>query len=192
MNFSSTTHPQTDGQTEVVNRTLGNLIRSICMDRPKQWDFAIAQAEFAYNNAVHSATGRSPFFIVYIKCPNHALDLVKLPKVPGLSVATSDLAKQVQEVQADVKNKLEKTNTKYKMEADKHRRFKVFDVGDEVMVFLSKTRMQGGHSKLQQRKYGPYKIVRKINDNTYVIDLPSWMGFRRPSMLLISLCSSQI
>ena len=73
-----------------------------------------------------------------MKCPNHALDLVKLPKVPGLSVAVGDLEKQVQEVQLDVKNKLEKANAKYKMKADKHRRFKSFDVGDEVMVFISK------------------------------------------------------
>ena len=131
--------------------------------------------EFSYNNAIHNATGRSPFSIIYMKCPNHALNLVKLSKIPGLSVAASDLAKQVQEVQAGLKNKLEKANAKYKMEVDKHRRFKVFDVGDEVMVFLSKARMQGGHSKLQQRKYGPYKIVRKINYNAYVIDLPSWM-----------------
>ena len=92
---------------------------------------------FAYNNVVHSATGRSLFSITYLKCPNHALDLLKLPKVLGLSVVASDLAKQVQEVQANVKNMLEKTNAKYKMETYKHRQLKSFDFGDEVMVFIS-------------------------------------------------------
>ena len=55
---------------------------------------------------------------------------MKLPKVLGLSVPAGDLVEQVQEVQVDVKNKLEKANAKYKMEVDKHRRFKLFDVGD--------------------------------------------------------------
>ena len=35
--------------------------------------------------------------------------------------------------------------------------------------------MQGGHSKLQQRKHRPYQIIKKINNNAYVVDLPSWM-----------------
>ena len=90
------------------------------MDKQKQWDFSIAQVEFSYNNVVRSAIGRSPFSIVYMKCPNHAFDLVKLPKVLSISVEAGDLAKQVQEVQADVKSKLKKVNAKYKMEADKH------------------------------------------------------------------------
>ena len=66
------------------------------------------------------------------------------------------MAKQVQEVQTEVNNKLEKANEKYKMKANKHRQFKSFDFGDKVMVFISKAQMQGDHSKLQQRKYGPY------------------------------------
>lgn len=50
LSFSSVYHPQIDGQTEVVNRRLGNILRSSMYDNPRKWDLALQQAKFAYND----------------------------------------------------------------------------------------------------------------------------------------------
>ena len=47
LSFSSTYHPQTDGQTEVVNIILGNLLRSLVTEHHNQWDQILPQEEFA-------------------------------------------------------------------------------------------------------------------------------------------------
>ena len=77
---------------EVVNRSLGNMIRSIYGDKPRLWDLALLQSEFAYNSSVHRTTGKAPFAIVYTKIPRQAVDLVKLPGGQGVSVAAKHMA----------------------------------------------------------------------------------------------------
>jgi hypothetical protein len=54
--FSTTCHPQTDGQTEVVNRTLSTLLRAIIRKNIKTWEECLPHVEFEYNRTVHSAT----------------------------------------------------------------------------------------------------------------------------------------
>jgi len=44
LKFSTTCHPQTDGQTEVVNRTLGTLLRVLVKKNLKVWDLLLAHA----------------------------------------------------------------------------------------------------------------------------------------------------
>ena len=107
MKLSMTYYTQTDGQTEVVNRTLGNFFRSLCGNHLKQWDIILRQVEFAYNSAVHSSTGRSPFSIVYTKVPQHTLDLIKLPKGDCANITAKHMVKQMVDVQKEVKQQLE-------------------------------------------------------------------------------------
>jgi hypothetical protein len=52
-----------------------------------------------------------------------------------------------------------------------------FEVGDQVMVYLRKERLPiGVHGKLRQRRCGRFSILKKINDNAYVVDLPREMN----------------
>jgi IS30 family transposase len=73
--FISSYHPQTDGKTEVVNRSLGNLLRSLVTEHHNQWDQILPQVEIAYNDSPKRSTGNSPFQIVYGMQPRGVSEL---------------------------------------------------------------------------------------------------------------------
>ncbi|PKU61177.1 hypothetical protein MA16_Dca028665 [Dendrobium catenatum] len=171
LKLSSAYHPQTDGQTEVVNRTLASMLRCLVQNHPKAWEEALGQAEFAFNSMPNRSTGQCPFSIVYTKMPNHIVDLTILPKCK--SVSATHTATQFSDMLKEVKAKLIDSNSKYKLDQDQHRRYVEFQPGDLVMLRYRKDRFPAGPCpKLNPKKFGPFPILRKINDNAYVIDLP--------------------
>lgn len=64
-NFSSAYHPQPDGQTEVLNRTVEMYLRCITGDKPKEWATWLPWVEYMYNTSWHSSTGKTHFKLVY-------------------------------------------------------------------------------------------------------------------------------
>ena len=59
--LATTHHPQTNGLTERMNRTLLLMIRKVCNQEKQKWAEMLPLLEFAYNNSVHSLTGVTPF-----------------------------------------------------------------------------------------------------------------------------------
>ncbi|GMG15864.1 unnamed protein product [Phytophthora fragariaefolia] len=72
LGMSTTDHPQTDGQTERVNRVVEDVLRSICAETPKRWSGILPLVEFALDNAVHASTSYTPFYVNGLSHP-HAL-----------------------------------------------------------------------------------------------------------------------
>ena len=172
--FSTTCHPQTDGQTEVVNRTLGTFLRTVLRNNLKTWEACLPHVEFAYNRAVHSTTNCSPFEVVYGFNPLTPLDLLPMPNVSVFKhkegQAKADYVKKLHE---RVKDQIERKNKSYAKQANKGRKKVVFEPGDWVWVHMRKERFpEQRKSKLQPRGDGPFQVLERINDNAYKVELP--------------------
>ncbi|GJZ58121.1 reverse transcriptase domain-containing protein, partial [Tanacetum coccineum] len=148
LQFSSSHHPQTNGQTEVINQSLGYLLRNLIGDNAKQWDLILLQAEFAYNRLVYRTTSNAP-------------------REKG-----ADQSEQIKELHQSVQEQIIRHNKQYKEHADKRRKQVLYREGDLIWIHLRKERFPAGHfGKLKPRGDGPFRILKKINDNAYKIEL---------------------
>lgn len=177
MSFGSAYHPQTDGQTEVVNRNLGNLLRCLTKEYGQAWDVIISQEEYAYNDSKNRNTGKSPFEIVYGMHPRGLSEISCLGNMDQISGQAEDFVQMMKEIQEKFKKTIQDNTLKLKAKVDEKKKDVQFSIGDYVMVHLNKARLQKGiPTKLQMKSVGPCKILAKYGANGYKIDLPSDLG----------------
>ena len=132
------------------------------------------QEEFGYNRSKNQTTGKTPFKVVYGHNPITPLDLTPIPILKQFSSEAEKHAKHVKELHSQVHNQINIQNMKYKQHVDIRRKRVIFKEGDLVWIHLRKERFPTGRfGKLQPRVNGPFRVLERINDNAYKIDLPS-------------------
>jgi hypothetical protein len=177
LSFSSAYHPQTDGKTEVVNKSLGNLLRSLVTEHHNKWDQILPQVEFAYHDSPNRRNGKSPFQILYGMQPRGVSDLRDLEHSEIKSAGEEDFSTEIQRLHIQIRVKLQSSNQEYKRKGDQHRREIQFEEGDRVMAHLTKERFpRGTYNKLNMKNRGPCKIMRKFDENDCEIELPDDVG----------------
>jgi hypothetical protein len=96
-------HPQTDGQSEVVNKIIAMYIRCVTGDWPRAWVDWLSWAEYCYNTSYHTALRATPFEVVYGRPP-----LLMLAYTPGTAhtEATYAMLRSRDEILAEARQRL--------------------------------------------------------------------------------------
>ena len=173
LHMSSAFHPQSDGQSEVVNRIITMYLRCLAGDRPREWLKWLPWAEFCYNTSFQTALRCSPFKVVYGREPP-----ALLPYHPGTSqVAAVDKQLQTRdEFLADIRDRLIQSQVTMKSYQDRHRREVEFHEGDWVWLRLQQRTAVSVTSatpnKLGPKFFGPYQVLSRVGTVSYKLQLP--------------------
>jgi hypothetical protein len=167
MNPSTAFHPQTDGQTEWVNQEIEKFLRMFVNYRQDDWEEWLPIGEFCYNDKKHSATGFTPFFLETSQHPWKGKISKEAPKRPEVQ----HFVEELERVRKQAETSLEKARKTMEKQNGKR---KVPDFPDGTKVWLSAENIDTTRpsKKLDAKRYGPFKIVKKHHGRSYELDLP--------------------
>lgn len=171
---SSAYHPQTDGQTEVVNRCLECYLRCMTFDKPKDWPHWLSLVEWWYNTSHHTSINMTPYEVVYGQPPPPLLPY--LPFDSQLDMIDRSLQARETTIRK-LKFHLARAQNRVEVQADKHRTDRSYSIGDWVFVKLQPYRQLSlkDHSfhKLSAKFFGPFEIIARVGPVAYTLALPA-------------------
>jgi hypothetical protein len=110
---------------------------------------------------------------VYGFNPCAPIDILPLPTSERIHDDAKECAEFILKMHETTKHNIEKMTEKYRIASSKGKRDVKLEPGDLVWLHLRKDRFpELRKSKLMPRADGPFKIIEKINDNAYKLELP--------------------
>ncbi|WVZ01635.1 hypothetical protein V8G54_027704 [Vigna mungo] len=171
--MGSAYHPQSDGQTENLNKTLEMYLRCCVYENPKSWINMLPWAQYWYNTSFHHSLGMTPFQALFGRLPPK---LERYEQNPKDSISVKETLTTRDQVILQLKANLLKSQNYMKQQADRKRRDIQLEVGDLALVKLQPYRQQSlalrKNQKLGLKFFGPFEVVEKIGAVAYRLQLP--------------------
>lgn len=178
---SSAHHPQTDGQTEIVNAQLEQMLRAYVGKDRKAWSRFLSELAYAYNSTVHSTTNQRPDRMLmgyepqiwatgFVPPSGNIKRTVRgenadgfIQELEAYRSAARDAIAHAQELQTQAYNK-------------GRRPVRELKVGDLALInphTLELVDIKGTGKKLVQKYLGPFEVMERINPVVYRLRLPA-------------------
>ena len=173
LSFSTSNHPQTDGQTERTHRTIEQILRTAVNHRQTNWEDLLPASEFALNDMVQ--TCETPFFLNYGHHPNSFPDLTASFQAQT-SVGNLDWLTKQQDALVIAKDSIRAALDQQTFYADQGRREVKFKKGELVLIhrdhFSSSVSRDQPRAKLSPRWLGPFEVSEVPTAATVQVKLP--------------------
>ncbi|UYV80275.1 hypothetical protein LAZ67_18002262, partial [Cordylochernes scorpioides] len=181
-------HPQTNGLTERLNKTIADMLSMYVDVNQKDWDEILPFVTFAYNTAKQESTGFSPFYLVHGREAETPLDLL-FPKFPSEDEDDfiQTLGSRAEEARQLARIHTMRSQGGNKLRYDAHHRNIIYQPGVLVWIYIP-VRKVGLSEKLMRHYFGPYKVTRKISDVTYEVETFGDQHGRRKTKEIVHIC----
>ncbi|UYV80861.1 K02A2.6-like [Cordylochernes scorpioides] len=128
--FTTSYHPQANGLTERLNRTLINTISMYVNTDQKNWDEILPFITQVYNTTIQETTGYSPFFLLFGREPMSLFDDENIPMDSNMNdyyEYIENYLEKIARTRQVVVNNTEKTQERMKRNYDKKHNEKIYE-----------------------------------------------------------------
>ena len=171
LRMSTAYHPQSDGQTERVNRELEQQLRTHANRTGSNWKQWLSVVEMHYNSDVHESTGKTPYEMNGVDWRDQWALAMRSPRASLSNDGANDLLRDIRTTWEDARQVMLKMREQQRKYADQRRRDERYQVGDLVM--LSTDKLAVGRGKLKDRWVGPFPVKVAYDNGVNVrLELP--------------------